>query len=244
MSKDLTYVEAVEQVMLHNGYIAPLKLIYKEIWRYKDKGQVKGKTPLDTIREKVQRDKKFTRVGLGVYALSDKLHLLKQQETPKTPQEKLATKHAQIQGMLLEIGNSRNEVSDTYTNDKNFIFENKNLGSICTLKSVPPFTYERIIKDSVSFMDVIWFNERMFPSMVFEVENSTDFRGALIKFTELIDFQTKFSCVAPIERKPKFDKEIQKNAFKSIRSRVRFYSYEQVEADYKRSLEKFNILDF
>ena len=55
MPKDLTYVEAVEQVMLHNGYIAPLKLIYKEIWNYKDKGQVKGKTPLDSIRCGVQR---------------------------------------------------------------------------------------------------------------------------------------------------------------------------------------------
>ena len=122
MQKDLSYTEAIEKVMLDNGYVAPLKLIYKEIWNYKDKSKVTGKTPIDSIREKVQRNKKFTRVGLGVYALSDKLHLLEKQQEPKTEKEKVASKHGEIQGMLLEIGNSRNEVSDTYTNDKNFIF--------------------------------------------------------------------------------------------------------------------------
>ena len=65
MQKDLSYTEAIEKVMLDNGYVAPLKLIYKEIWNYKDKSKVTGKTPIDTIRERVQRDKKFTRVGLG-----------------------------------------------------------------------------------------------------------------------------------------------------------------------------------
>lgn len=53
---------------------------------------------------------------------------------------------------------------------------------------------------------------------------------------ELIDFQTQFSCVAPLERKSKFDKEIIKNAFSPIRNRVKFYSYEEVESDYKISL--------
>ncbi|WP_443738127.1 hypothetical protein [Treponema sp.] len=49
----MTYSEATEQVMLHNGYFAPLKLIYREIWNYKDKTEITGKTPdmtiLDTI---------------------------------------------------------------------------------------------------------------------------------------------------------------------------------------------------
>ena len=54
MQKDLSYTEAIEKVMLNNGYVAPLKLIYKEIWNYKDKSKVTGKTPIDTIRERVQ----------------------------------------------------------------------------------------------------------------------------------------------------------------------------------------------
>lgn len=45
MPKDLTYVEAIEQVMLKNGFMAPLKLIYKDIWKYKDASKITGKTP-------------------------------------------------------------------------------------------------------------------------------------------------------------------------------------------------------
>lgn len=59
---------------------------------------------------------------------------------------------------------------------------------------------------------------------------------------KLIDFQTQFSCVSPLERKNKFDKEIVKNAFSPIRNRVKFYSYEEVESDYKISLQKYNIV--
>jgi len=54
--KDLTYSEAIEQVMLHNGYYAPLKLLYEQIWNYKDKSKIVGLTPDYTIQERVQRD--------------------------------------------------------------------------------------------------------------------------------------------------------------------------------------------
>ena len=59
---------------------------------------------------------------------------------------------------------------------------------------------------------------------------------------ELIDFQTQFSCVAPLERKSKLEKEIVKNAFSPIRNRVKFYSYVEVESDYKISLQKYDIV--
>lgn len=69
----MTYSEAIEQVMLHNGYYAPLKLIYDEIWKYLDKNSIAGKTPDKTIQERVQRDKRFTRMDSGVYALTEYL---------------------------------------------------------------------------------------------------------------------------------------------------------------------------
>lgn len=239
---DFTYSEAIEQIMLQNDYVAPLKLIYKEIWKYKDKSKIKGKTPYMTIQERVQRDKKFTRIGLGVYALTEKLDLLQKQKIPSNEKEKIISRHGEIQGMLLEIGNNKNDVEETYTNDKKFVFQNKRLGSIATIQSVPFFTYEHIIKESVAFADVIWFNERMFPSKVFEVENSTDFRDAFVKFMELQDFMTDFVCVSPSERKVKFDRERQKTAFRPIAERVKFYSYEDVENDYNLSLQKFRIV--
>ena len=238
MKKQMTYSDAIERVMIDNGYIAPLKLLYKEIWNYKDISDVKGKTPINTIQERVQRDGRFTKIGLGIYALTDKLHLLKKQIIPKTEKERISTRHGEMQGMLLEIGNSRKDVQETYTNDKKFVFQNKTLGSLATIQTVPPFTYEKIVKESVTFADVIWFNERLFPSKIFEVENSTDFRDAFVKFMELQDFFTEFICVSPMERKNKFNREIEKNAFRSIKDRIRFLSYEDIENDYNVSLTK------
>lgn len=234
---DISYNDAIEQVLLHNGYVAPLKLIYIEIWKYKNKDAVKGKTPDFTIQAILQRDKRYTRVGLGIYALTeflDKLPKVIQVESKATVQEK---RHASIQGMLLEIGNSRREVHQTYTNDKKWIFQNKPLSALATLKIVPLFTYPHIIEHSVKFIDVIWFNKRGFPCKVFEVENSTDFRDALVKFAEMQDFKTSFVCVALEGRKEKFERELRKSAFSEIRSRCEFVSYEQVEHDYKVALQ-------
>ena len=70
IKKDLTYSGAIEQVMLNNNYFAPLKLLYKEVWIYKDKSKIIGITPDNTIQEKVQRDPRFTRIAKGVYALT------------------------------------------------------------------------------------------------------------------------------------------------------------------------------
>ena len=224
--------------MLKNGYFAPLKLIYKEIWNYKDKSEIVGKTPDMTIQERVQRDKRFTRIGLGVYALTDYIDRLPKTEIPKTKQAEKERKHARIQGMLLEIGNHQKDISDTYTNDKKWIFENKTLGSLATIQKVPLFTFQNIIEDSISFVDVIWFNQRQFPQVIFEVEHSTDFRDAFIKFMELQDFQTRFYCVSDIGRREKFEKEKSKAAFSAINNRVKFLTYEQVENDYEKAIKQ------
>ncbi len=234
----MTYSDAIEQVMLNNGYFAPLKLIYREIWKYKDKNEIVGKTPNLTIQERVQRDKRFTKIGLGVYALTEQLDKLHKIEPPKTEKEKQERTHATIQGMLLEIGNNQKDISETYTNDKKWIFENKTLGSLATLQKVPSFTFSHIIEDSVTFADVIWFNERLFPKVIFEVECSTDFRDAFIKFMELQDFQTRFYCISDNNRRNKFEKEKCKSAFSAIKNRVDFLTYEQVENDYKRAIQK------
>lgn len=109
------------------------------------------------------------------------------------------------------------------------------------MSKVPSFTFEHIINDSVAFSDVIWFNQRSFPQVLFEVEHSTDFRDAFVKFMELQDFQTRFYCISEENRRAKFDKEIAKSAFSPIVKRVQFLTYEQVENDYNRAIQKVNI---
>lgn len=238
ISDELTYSEAIEQVMLRNGYFAPLKLIYNEIWKYKDIKKIKGKTPNYTIQERVQRDERFTRIGLGVYALTDFLNKLPSEPKAITLKDKKDRLHAKIQGMLIEIGNEKNEVQNTYTNDKKWIFSNKTLGSLATLSEVPPFTFPNIIKETVRYFDVIWLNSRNFPMNIFEVEQSTDFRDAFIKFMELQDFRTTFYCVSSENRKDKFLRELNKTAFEPLRNRCEFITYEKIESDYKQALTK------
>jgi hypothetical protein len=78
--RDLTYSEAIEQVMLHNGHFASLKLLYNEIWGYKDKTKIIGKTPDSTIQEKVQRNPRFIRIAKGVYALTSFVEKLEKED--------------------------------------------------------------------------------------------------------------------------------------------------------------------
>jgi hypothetical protein len=225
-----TYSEAIEKVLLKNHYVASLKKIYKEIPKYRP---LTGKTPFNTIQERVQRDPKFTRIGLGVYALTEYLDKLPKVVPPTSENEKKERLHARIQGMLIEIGNSREQVQDTYTPNKNWIFENKKLESLTTVKNVPKFTFEEIITHTVRYFDVIWFNERRFPLKVFEVEYSTNFRDALIKFVELQDFRVEFCCVSFDKRENQFQREVNRNAFRALQGRCEFKTFEQVENDYE-----------
>ncbi|HEY4528085.1 MAG TPA: hypothetical protein VJL09_03515 [Candidatus Paceibacterota bacterium] len=230
MTEETTFSEAIEKVMLENGYYAPLQLIYKEFEKHRP---FSGLTPLKTIQERVQRDRRFTRIGLGVYALTAYLDKLPRVIEPKTQTEKSGQKHSEIQGMIIEIGNM--EGFDTYTPDRSKVFANKELGNIATIKDFPIFTYDRIIR-SVKFVDVAWFNERGFPEKIFEVEDSTDFRGSLVKFAELQDFNTSFNLVASAERKTKYDREVSKTAFTNIVSKCHFVNYADIEEYYNASL--------
>lgn len=231
-TKQPTFSDAIEQVLLNNQYYAPLKLIYKEFSKYREKT---WKTPDNTIQERVQRDKKFTKIGHWVYALTEFLDKLPKEKEAKTVEEKKEKMHSRIQWMLIEIWNMN--WYDTYTPDVNWIFWNKKIWNLTTIKQIPPFTYEKIINDSIKFVDVIWFNERGFPANLIEVENSTDFRAGFIKMNEVQDFLTKFLFIAPEKRRTKFDTEKSKIAFKNIKDRCDFQTYEFVENWYNNQIE-------
>jgi hypothetical protein len=66
--ENLTYSEAIEKVMIDNGGFASLKYIYENIEKYRKKT---GKTPYDTIVGEVQMREIFTRIGYGVWGLTD-----------------------------------------------------------------------------------------------------------------------------------------------------------------------------
>ncbi|GAH78756.1 unnamed protein product, partial [marine sediment metagenome] len=131
-NRKMTFSQAIEQIILDNGYLASLQHIYKEFPKYRT---LTGKTPFKTIQERVQRDPRFTRIGLGIYALTDYLDKLPTSPKPQSKEQEKEQTHYSIQGMLLEIGNT--EGFDTFSPNKNAIFDNKPLLQIMTLSEFP-----------------------------------------------------------------------------------------------------------
>jgi len=230
--EELTYSEAIEKVLLANNYVAPLRKIYREIVKYRP---LTGQTPFKTIQERVQRDPRFTRIGLGVYALTEYLDKLPVAPKPQSKEQETEQTHYSIQGMLLEIGNM--EGFDTYSPNKNAIFDNKPLSQLMTLPDFPNFTYSSIVQ-AVRFIDVLWFNERGFPKSAFEVETTPQFRSSLVKFGELCDFCTSFYLITDVKYHDKFQGEIAKAVFKEIKERCSFMTFEQIMDMYLKSVEK------
>jgi len=230
--EQLTYSEAIEKVLLANNYVAPLRKIYKEFPKYRP---LTGQTPFNTIQAIVQRAPMFTRIGLGIYALTEYLDKLPTSPKPQSKEQEKEQTHYSIQGMLLEIGNM--EGFDTYSPNKNAIFDNKPLSQLMTLSEFPNFTYPNIIQ-SVRFIDVLWFNDRGFPKSAFEVEITPQFRNSLVKFSELCDFYVTFYLIAEAENQGKYHREISRSLFKEIKGRCSFTTVEQVTDMYLKSIEK------
>ena len=232
-NKQSTWSEIIEKVMLSRGYFATLKQLHDEVPKLKT---FIGKTPDKTINERVQRDERFTKIMPGLWALTQYLDKLPDHLNPrveKSEQEKVAISHALIQGYLIEIGNMKG--FSTFTLDKNGLFLDKKLADIISVQSCPEFTYDRIIQH-VKYIDVIWFNQREYPSNVIEVEHSTNFRNSFLKFLELQDFATKMTIVAPIKRREQFNRETTRTTFETINKRINFISYDDVEKIYSASV--------
>lgn len=228
----MTFSQAIEQVILDNGYLASLQHVYKEFPKYR---MLTGKTPFNTIQAIVQRDPRFTRIGLGIYALTEYLDRLPTSPKPQSKEQEKEQTHYSIQGMLLEIGNM--EGFDTYSPNKNAIFDNKPLQQIMTFSEFPNFTYPTIIQ-SVRFIDVLWFNDRGFPKRAFEVEITPQFRNSLLKFSELSDFYTTFCFIAEAENQDKYYREISRSVFREIKERCSFKTCDQVRDMYLKSVER------
>ncbi len=227
----LTWSQAIEKAIIELGYIATLKQIYEVAPKYK---AFSGLTPDRTINERVQRDSNFVKLKPGLYGLKkylDKLPDIYNPKVEKSEEENFQITHSYIQGLLLEIGNMNG--FSTFAPDKNRQFLSKKLKEVMTCSEVPKFTFDSIV-NSTKFIDVIWFNERNFPNTVFEIENSTNFRNSLVKFVELQDFKTSMIMIAPENesKRNKFNQEIEKSAFTTIKDRVKFYDYNFVEELY------------
>lgn len=230
--------EAVVKVMEESGGYATLGFLNQNVLKIKD-CEWKTKTPFASIRRIVQDDRFFFKIKPGLWALKSHKNRLPFEILPTNavsqPEQELFN-HSYYQGLLLEVGNLKKYGTFVPNQDKNRKFLNETLDEIATVHDFYQFSYEHIVRKAQT-IDVSWFNIRKMPSILFEVEHSTDIQNSLLKFVELQDFNANFYIVADNVRKVEFETKLSLNAFAPIKPRVKFMDYERLSEWHTKSFE-------
>lgn len=234
--------EAVIKIMEQNGGFATLGYLNQEVLKVVDV-EWKTKTPFASIRRIVQDKRFFFKVKPGLWALlssKDKLpsNIFPTNLIPKAEQELF--NHSYYQGLLVEIGNLKKYETFVPNQDKNKKFLGKTLGEIGSQEIFYQFGYDHLVKKAKT-VDVCWFNLRKMPSVLFEVEHSTDIQNSLLKFAELQDYNVNFFIVADKARKAEYTGKISLAAFSPIKQRVQFMDYDKLSELHTKTFEIANI---
>ena len=192
------------------------------------------KAPNESIRRIVQQSGEIFKIQPGLWALEECREEVMRKFDIEPQEEKSVERftHGYYQGLIIEIGNMKHYTTYVPAQDQNRKFIEKPLKDICSTIHIPAFSYKELT-DRARTVDVIWFNERNMPDTFFEVEHSTDIQNSITKFCDLQDFNSRFLIVAPQNRKEQFDKVISRTAFKDVKKRVSFSSYESIYRQYE-----------
>jgi hypothetical protein len=235
--------EAVIITLQKLGGQATLADLYRETMKVEG-CKWETKTPFASIRRIVQQRPEIFKVRPGLWALKSYQKKLGLVENADKDKSQGTQNHSYYQGILLTIGNLRGYKTFSPNQDKNRFFVNQPLKDVRTLQEIPPFSYDEFTR-RCSTVDVVWFNDRLMPKSLFEVEHSTDFQNSLIKISDLQDFYTRMIIVADDHRKREFTQKVQSSVFGGISSRVNFLGYEslvkQYEMDLLKSIQVFSI---
>lgn len=224
--------EAVIEAMRANGGYATLGHLYKEALKV-PRVKWATKTPFSSINRIVQNRKYFFRIRPGLWALLEAKHKLPGDLAEKPEPQ---SDHTYYQGLLVELGNLRKHYTFVPKQDRGRMFLGKPLGELATLEDIHQFTYPEVVHQAAS-VDVIWFNERKFPEEFIEVENTTDMRGAFLKFAMFDAFKSVFRVVAPAARRREFDSKLGHPAFASVIGRTKFTTYDLVAGWHSKASE-------
>jgi len=230
--------EAVIKVMERNSGFSTLGYLNQEVLKVPDI-EWKTKTPFASIRRIVQDERFFFKIKPGLWALLSYKN--------KLPQDILSTdmvskyeqelfNHSYYQGLLVEVGKLKQYETFVPSQDKNKRFLGKTLGEISSQTDFYQFGYDHIIRKAKT-IDVCWFNVRKMPSVLFEVEHSTDIQNSLLKFVELQDFNANFFIVADKARKAEYVGKLALNAFMPIKTRVQFMDYDKLSEWHTKTFE-------
>ncbi len=234
----MTWEEAILWVLNEQRGVASLRDLYSGVPPLLTQTQTKDSAhSIRAYLRRLKQKKLIKQVGLSLYALRD--------VSPENPfydtalsesrVENALSKipkhavHGFIEGMLVDLGNFIG--SETYTPDKHVIFNGKPLNELCSQRRLPSFTYKEIL-ESTAMIDVIWLQDG-FPIKTFDVEQTTDFKSALLRAYQLRYFNTQFFVVAPDSRRKAYQKRLLLKPFIEIQHAVRFLSYQEVYDAYR-----------
>lgn len=239
----MTQSECIMQIIDKNGGYAELSYIYDNaIAEYQNIFNEKNyKTNIRSLLQK--ENKNYFRIKPGMWSLNESKSKLPKDiqdmiEKPSISYYERETEHARMQANLIYIGKSLNFTTYIYAQDRNRVFsKGKRLNDIVDLTKIPNFTYKEILK-KIRTIDVVWFDDDIsinniiyrYPEVVFEVESSTNFKESLNKFNylKMLNIRRMY-IIAPEKREEQFNKIIELEDYKDIRSRVKFLHYEDIE---------------
>ena len=227
--------EAVIFTLEKLGGRATLAELYREVMKVED-CEWKTKTPFASIRRIVQQREEIFKIRPGLWALESYREKLGVEEIQQDSSKAQVENHSYYQGVIVSLGNLKGFKTFVPQQDKNKAYVDKLLKDIRTLQEIPSFSHEPLVKRS-STIDVVWFNSRMMPNSLFEVEHSTDIQNSLLKFVDLQDFYTRMFIVADANRKAEFEHKRKYRAFSDISNRVQFLSYNSLVKQYENEVE-------
>lgn len=230
MKKTTQAMQVIEAMRKEGGY-ATLRRLNEVV----DFSTWATKTPEATVRRIVQDSKEIFRIQPGLWALEDMrdevLRMLELKVGDKHSEELFT--HGYYQGLLVEIGKYKKQLTYIPAQDKSRKFMGKQLLSeLSDTTTLPDFTYDNL-KKKARTIDVIWFNERKMPSAFYEVEHTTDIKNSLSKFYELQDFHADFYIVADCCREKEYEDKLNVSMFEPIQKRVSFLEYSRVATMYE-----------
>lgn len=249
MIEPISQHEAVRRALEKAGGLATLGYLNHAALREIGSDWSGTKTPFASIRRIVQvHPELFWRVRPGLWALKSCEEQLRTQF--QLPLERAATATAQItteafdhgyyQGLLLQLGQFCNFATTVPAQDGNRKFLHTPLRELATLTRPPAFTFDKLMRHAKT-IDVAWYNEREFPDAFFEVEHSTDIQNSLLKFLEFQDLRTRFVIVADEVRRREHDDKMARAAFRVLRGRVEFLSYETLAKKHAQAAQSHSI---
>ena len=237
----MTWEESILWVVKQKGGVASLQDLYTSVPALLTQTQTRDSA--HSIRAYLRRLKQkslIKQVGLSLYALCDvspenpfyETALSESNVEPALSNIPKNAVHGFIEGMLIDLGNFIG--TETYTPDKHIVFNGKPLNELCSQRRLPNFTYKEIV-ESTAMIDVIWLKDG-FPIKTFDVEQTTDFKSALLRAYQLRYFNTQFFVVAPEQRRESYQKRLLLKPFSEIRHAVSFLSYQEVYDAYRNMM--------